>query len=480
MKCVDCTETFDTPDPGNKCPHCGAKLSTLAVMEGLRNRAPEPSSVEVSTDATALVEDADAEVGFGTIADGEPARPSSAERDEPNADAADRPKVVPKAGRGTSETVETPRVSATDKDQIERCLEHLEANPDVDVTITVIGLGNVGKSFFIDKVLDLAPRHHYDTVESYCPADPTLDYKSYVEGKVNGRGSLKAGKRLDVSTLIWMHELSGTADKSLRIIDLPGEYFMRSDAKRQVADLAAVDKERVALIHPPLAAADAVIFVTPAPDMFPAKPEAVHLAKELFRQIRISCNLTDARLNKGDLRERVTTFLEMTRIERRRRMQALADPAGKPLLVLLSKTDSCLGFRWSKRKAPGQHPTLDERDPMASLALAAPDVVAAARKSFTDFSVDFVTAFEGCKPENKLIAGGEPSIGVWQPIDWLLMRTAKSRTAARVDRRRPTAWLDLILRGRMDPALDRRDDWIIDMRLKGDPEFRARIEGGTA
>jgi hypothetical protein len=389
----------------------------------------------------------------------------------------------PAAGAEPPDPAETGTASTSDSSGFgpaarEMFLRHLSEPMD---TIGVIGNYNVGKTFFIKRVIALAKRNGYSHEErelnpgSIGGNETQVGALTRPSNSKPRKGAPKESERLGATLNVWVHKFEGAED-SFRLIDMPGEFFLA--ALEDTKALKRTENNRVAMLYPALACSDALALIVPAHYAFGksvAEKIEASSAVELLGSIRQISNLLEEVQKEGDLSavqavERVLAFSgEDLSAEITRRA---AGRSAKPIAVLFSQADRCFGSG-AARNPSGLDGSLPERDPLLCAARHIPELVNHLRRGFDDFRIDFLTAAEGQKEKDKQLRKDTPSIGVWPPITLLLERIAARRGQEQSGPLRALLRRWFLLDRLRD--CERTSGWAVEIRAKADKEFRAAL-----
>jgi hypothetical protein len=391
--------------------------------------------------------------------------PSSAGTDTPPRTAAKPEKVEPTAAGGGS-------TAAEDDGSLSKFLEELDRRHR---TISVIGNSDVGKTFFINQAAEFATALKGLGHDKFELAPDTGSELAGEEDKPREQGP---DIRVDVTRQIWIHELNHTeTERSFRFIDIPGEWVNRVTNPERAA--GEKDEQRFRKLYPALGGSDALILIIPCHYVFDSKQNyKARKAAELLNGVRrVSNVIANAERKHGDLRAAIEAILGWSEDELRTQLdKPAAGKSHKPIVALLSQADRCFGVG-EARNPEGIGTRVSEADPMLAAARHLPTLVSQLDANFEDFRVDFLTAAEGQAENDKNLHDRTPSIGVWEPVSWLLDRMALQNMAPA-----PAGGLlsRLMPRGvaRRRAAAERQDaKWAIELRKRGDRRFREALRG---
>lgn len=330
-------------------------------------------------------------------------------------------------------------------------------------TFAVIGAYDVGKTFFIQKLLAIASNELYEVSE--------FTYNAGESGPTRVADSLRAElPDAEFGSTNEIHIYTCTGRKApFRVIDVPGEFFEHALADKRGLD--ARDQQRVRRIYPVLAACHGVMLVVPAPQIFGGFNAKVERTATLLGQVRTLCNLVEALKGQDNFRDAVARILAMPTAELAAFRLEDNRISRLPASMLMSQADKCFGAGRDGRLTPTAGVWPREDDPFGSLAAAAPKLANNLVGGFERTRVDFVTSYEGCAEDNKRLRGDEPSLGVWPAARWMLSQITRPLTRERPARFSRRWFGNLLQHGHAAPDDAVLTEWVIDIRKSADRAF---------
>ena len=358
-------------------------------------------------------------------------------------------------------------------------------------TIGVIGTINVGKSFLITQATHRGIDEGGDSTKK--ELDSSLLTTETVGGEASVAVDPNIGERLDLTKRVAIHNIQHRTHP-FRLIDFPGEFF----AAAEQGGFSETKNDRIAKMYAALMAADALLFLIPAHEVFgePGKMSETGKAKRsvaMLSRIRnvslmldnelgeerkrrnLAPNAPDPSDLKGAVVRSIVNWSPEQLAEQLERQES--SRCSKSVLVLFSQADRCFGIG-AERNANGYNGRLPEHDPMLCAARHLPGLVNQLFHNFDDFKIDFVTAAEGQPHNESTLLFSRPRIGLGNQILWLLNRIAareEKPPPGRIDRwLRPVA-RGLLLLGKLEEQ-ERKAGWVVALRAKAEPEFKRAIE----
>lgn len=477
--------------PVIECPNCGAINPGAARFcstceADLRAGQPEEQPVRLADAEAAALEkhiapiegekespaakDEPAEVhepaGDDMVEEGDVAPEPEPEEEEASADNIDADDDQGDVGETGSEVVDTSGWGTQARKML------LEQVDQQRLTIGVIGNFDVGKTFFISQLAEVAKSKGYTHEKVMIDPNTLLSVAQTTFGATSR--DLRESETLPATLNVWVHDfIISEEEDCFRLVDIPGEFFGAALGDRSVHQ---TDNGRVAMLYPALGISDAIILVVPSHHVFPTVDIKARRSVELLGDIRRVSNLLEAMKAErdGDFGAAVEEVLGWDPVTRRARLaQHSQGLSKKPIMALFSQADRCFGIG-PAREPRGMGMDLPERDPLLCAARQLPTLVNQLHRGFEDFRIDFLTAAEGQPPESKEFHVGTPCIGVWSPVEWLRQRVALHQ-AAEPARGRLSQLLHRILMTDRLRADERNSGWAIDLRKKADREFRSAL-----
>jgi hypothetical protein len=485
--------------PVIECPNCGAinqpgaRYCTTCEVDLQAWQPDEPPApvADAANEAPAVAEDmelADDE-GQSPAAEDEPAQEDEpADRDETpvegaveesDTDPEPEPEEEVDAGEADAKDAEAdigqtgPEAADTSGWGTLARKMLLDEVAEARLTIGVIGNFDVGKTFFINQLAEIARSKRY----SYRKL--MIDPRSLQSMAQTTFGApprdLRKSETLPATLNVWVHNfIASDKTHSFRVIDIPGEFFGAALGGDNSVD--QIDDGRVAMLYPALGISDAIILVIPSHQVFPERHISAQRSAELLGDIRLVSNLIEAMKEKhgGDLAAAVEDVLSWELQTLKTQMVQLTEGLSKkPTIALFSQADRCFGVGVARSPA-GLGMDVPENDPLLCAARQLPTLVNQLRYGFEDFRVDFLTAAEGQPDEDKEFRVGTPSIGVWPPIEWLRQRVALRQAAEPAHGRLSRLLHRILMTDRLGDD-KRNSGWAIELRMNADKEFRSAL-----
>jgi hypothetical protein len=314
-------------------------------------------------------------------------------------------------------------------------------------TIALVGMSNVGKTFFFTRL------EHIAREEGMALRRRTG--LGAVDFDVGGRRPWERDIQSTRETIVYSLGRSGKKSRdSLWIIDMRGEVF-REALERHFRDSRLEEVKEFWMI---LAAAQAYILMTPAAEALQLGDEESDVLWDLTQGLEpmsAAIHMLERRIAQtGDVQKAVEALAALTPQDLADELDHPRERCRKPVLMLLTQADVMLK---AAHKRFGAAADLDS-DPMRVAAWRSRSLFNQLLGWFDYFKIDFVTACDGHDRSRTVMDIRNPSYGVWESLTWAkrMAKRAGRRATAPLWRTRYAVLYRRLVDGNFRDGLSRR------------------------